>query len=466
VLTAAGHNSAPEAEIEGGLLPATNAVIVGEAAGAVGTVKLYGGTLAAPSVTRGGGQADLLFDGGAFRPTAEGQTLQGLTSAQVGAGGAWFDLSSATNFTLAQVLTTGGADGGRTKTGAGKLTVSGKQCYAGPTTVSAGTLRIPVGGSLSNVTALTVAPGAELELDSANTQTVSVASLTLGQASSAPASVTLAFLADGTANDQLAVSGPASLGVVAFKLVRVALNDAFGLNGTYTLATYTGSDPSTNGLSVANPAYGKTYTFAAASGALTVTVATDYSGAAGGAIWNATTGGSWFDSGNWVVAPGAGGAGQTVRFDDKIAAPSTVALGSAATVGQVIFSSANAYTLAGASQLSLDNGSGTQALVSVEAGSHTVSAPVQVSAEGAVVQAAAGAGLTLGGSVSGSGPLIKTAGGTLTAAAASARTGVTELQGGELVLKDGGTVGSGALVLNGGAGLRAAGSAPAALGNP
>ena len=465
VLVATAHNSAPEAEITGGSLSATNSVIVGEQSGSVATLKLNGGTFLAPNITRLSGLGNVQFNGGVFRPTAEGQTLQGLTSAQVGAGGAWFDLSSATNFTLAQALTTAGADGGLTKTGAGKLTVSGKQLYAGPTTVSEGTLRLPVSGSLSNVTALAVSPGAAFELDSANTQTVGVASLTLGQAASAPATVTLALLSDGSANDRFAVSGPVSLGVVAFKLVRVGLNDAFGLNGTYTLATYAGSDPVTTGLSVANPAYGKTYTFAAASGALTVTVATDYTGAAGGAIWNAATGGSWFDSGNWVVAPGAGGAGQTVLFDDKIASPSTVTLGSAATVGQMIFNNSNAYTLAGEAQLSLDNGAGTQAVVSVETGSHTVSAPLQVPGEGVLVHAVTGTGLTLGGSVTGSGPLIKTSGGTLTAAAASARSGVTEVQGGELILKDGGSIGSGALVMNGATGLRASGSALAALGN-
>jgi autotransporter-associated beta strand protein len=464
VLNAAGHASAPEVEIAGGLLSASNAVVVGEAAGVIGTVRLTGGALAAPNVTRGGGQAHLLFDGGAFRPTAEGQTLQNLTSARVGAGGAPFDLSQTASFTLGQALTTDGADGGVTKTGAGKLIVSARQSYAGPTLVSEGTLLIPVSGGLSNVTALTVAPGAALELDAANTQTVSVASLTLGAPASAPASVTMALFADGTANDRLAVSGPLSLGAVSFTLVRGWLADAYPMNGTYTLITYAGTDPDTSELSVANPAYGKRYTFAAAAGALTVTVATDYTGAAGGAIWNVATGGSWSEAGNWVVAPGAGGAGQPVRFDDKIAAPATVTLDSPATVGQLFFNNANAYALAGSAQLSFDNGAGTQALVSVEAGSHAVTAPVSVPAEGLRVHTVTGAGLTLGAS-SGDGPLVKTSGGTLTAAAASDRTGSTEIQSGELVLRDGGTVGSGELVLNGTVTVRAAGSAPAALAN-
>jgi autotransporter-associated beta strand protein len=466
VFTPAGHNSAPEAELLGGLLTATNTVFVGEQAGSVATLKLNGGTLVAPNIARVNGQGHVQFNGGVFRPSADGQTMQSLTSAKVGAGGARFDLSLANAYTLSQALTTDGADGGLTKTGAGTLVVSGRQRYDGPTLVSEGTLRIPFAGSLSNVTFLTVSPGAALALDTANTQTVSLAGMTLGADAASPVGVTLAFLADGTANSRLAAAGPVALGTVAFTFVRAGLGDAFGLNGTYTLITYTGADPSFAGLSVANPQYGKRYAFAADSGVVTVTISADYTVETGGATWKAETGGTWSDAGNWVTAPGAGGAGQRVRFDSSITAPATVTLDAAATVGTAYFSSANAYTLAGSEELALNNGASTQALVSVELGSHTLAAPVAVSDEGVVVQTPLGTALTLAGAVSGSGPLVKIAGGPLTVSAASTRTGATEIQGGELYVKDGGSVGSGELVLDGAAGLRAVGTAPSTLSNP
>ena len=463
VLTAAGHNSAPEVEVAGGLLSATNSVIVGEQTGVSATLKLNGGTLAAPNIIRINGAANVLFNGGVFRPTSDNQTLQGLTSAKVGANGALFDLSRVSAFTLSQVLTTDGADGGLTKTGAGTLVVGSKQCYAGPSLVSGGTLRIPIAGGLSNVTALTVSPGAALALDTANTQTVSLAGLTLGAPSASPVAVTLAFFADGTANSRLAVSGPVSLGEVTFTLARVGLGDEFGMNGTYTLITYTGADPDTTGLSVSNPLYGKLYTFSAVSGSVTVKVESDYTGAA--AVWSAPGGGAWETAGNWAAAPGVGGVGQQVRFDSSITAPATVTVsGGDVTLGTVYFNNTNAYTLSGTSTVTFDKGA-TQAVVNVESGFHALAVPVTLSNGGLTVNPASGAGVTLGGTMSGLGPLVKIGAGDLTVSQANPRTGVTELKAGALELAGGATLGSGAVVFDGGSGVRVIGTGSVTVAN-
>ena len=465
-LVSAGHNAAPEFEITGGLLTVTNQFYVPEQAGAVASVKLNGGTVVAPNIVRVNGQANVIFNGSVFRPSADAQTLQGMTSAKVGTGGALFDLSLVNTYTLAQTLTTDGGDGGLTKTGAGRLVISAKQFYAGPTVISAGSLRLPVTGGLSNATALTVSPGASLLLDTANVQTVPLGGLTLGASAATPVSVELSFALGGTSNDLFAVNGNVTLGNVALTLLQAGARDAFALNGTYTLMTYTGTAPDVSGLSVANPLVGKIYTFAAVSGAVTVKIEADYSGSAGAAVWKATGGGAWETAGNWSVAPGAGGVGQQVRFDASITAPANVTVsGGNVTVGTVYFNNTNAYTLSGSSALTFDNGA-TQALVSAESGFHAITVPMTLSNGGLTVIPALGSGVTLGGTMSGSGALAKTGGGDLTVTQPNPRTGVTSLNAGAVELSGGATLGTGVVVIDGGTGVRVIGSGAVTVANP
>jgi autotransporter-associated beta strand protein len=181
----------------------------------VATLNLDGGTLTAQNIEerqcRGLRRPELRWR----RVAARGgeHDLQALTAANVGAGGATFDLSQVSSYTLAQTLThdasVGGTDGGLTKTGSGKLVVSAAQRYDGPTLVSEGSLGLPSSGSLSNATSLTVSPGASLILDASAVQTVSLSGLTLGGAS--PAYLTLAFASDGSSNDHFVVDGPVTL---------------------------------------------------------------------------------------------------------------------------------------------------------------------------------------------------------------------------------------------------------------
>jgi autotransporter-associated beta strand protein len=346
-----------------------------------------------------------------------------------------------------------GTDGGLTKTGAGTLTVSVAQNYNGPTVVAAGTLFLPAGGSLSNATALTVSPGAALRLDTSALQTVALSGLSLGGVS--PAYATLAFSADGLSNDVLAVSGTLTLGQAALTLLTAGTASDYALNGTYTLFTYTGAAPAVDGLSVANRSPGKTYTFAAASGAVTLTIGTDTAGADGTPVWTATGGGAWRTSANWSIAPGTGGAGQPVRFDASISAPATVALsGGDATVGKLFFNNANAYTLAGASKLIFDGGTGTQSVLAVEVGTHALTLPATVSTNGLQVRLEKNTSLVLGGVIDGPGSLIKTGLGDLTVTNAQPRTGTTEMRSAALEVGGAADFGSGSLIFNGGAGIR------------
>lgn len=442
-------------------------IFLGYGTGSTATLHLDGGTVIAQNLDSGGGaEGHVIFNGGVLRPSENNELLRTLSSATVSAGGAVLDISLVDGSTLKKTLqhdmALGGGDGGLTKTGAGTLTIGVAQAYDGPTVVTEGTLSLPLSGVLSNVTALTVSPGATLLLDAGAVQTLSLGGLSLGTPAAAPVNLTLSFAADGSTYDTLAVNGSATLGDVALTLQRVGQTETFAVNGAYSLITYTGADPVVTGLSVTNPLYGKKYTFTAGAGVIILTISSDTSGAS--YVWTASAGGAWESSGNWALAPGAGAPGQPVRFDSAATTPATVTVSSAVTLGAAYFNNANAYTLAGSSDMTFDNGS-TQALVSVESGDHVLALPVIVANGGVMVETAFGAGLTLAGSVSGNGALIKSGAGALTVAAGSSRTAVTQILRGGLIL-DGGNTGTGELVLDGGDGIKAGATGAATVVNP
>ena len=462
---AGGFPFAPEAEIEGGTFTALDTVILGEKTDVSATLTLNGGTLVTPKITRGTGEAHLIFDGGVFRPSKDSEGLQGLTTLRADARGATFDLSLIDAFYLGQAIT---GDGGFTKTGAGVLVFNAKQAYTGTTVVEDGRLRLTATGGLPNGAALAVEPGAELAFDAATIHTVNLSTLTLGDAAPAtPAMLTFKFSADGTTNDLLAVGGTVDLGTVDLTLLTAGRTDAFGQNGTYTLMTYTGTAPGLSGLRVTNKLYGKAYTFAAADGSVTLTISVDYAGGTGGAaVWKHTGGGDWATSGNWTALP-ANAPGASARLDSSITAPAEITVAAPATVGELFFNSTNGYTLAGTGPLALDSGADdTPAALNIEAGSHTFALPVTVADAGLEVRTTENTETLFAGNVSGSGPLVKSGYGDLAFSGANDRTGLTEMSKGALVLHNGGTPGTGEIVINKeGAGIRVTGTLPATLDN-
>ncbi len=138
---------------------------------------LSGGTLSVPQViassTTGGSTFN--FNGGILKPTASITSfLQGLTAANVRAGGAIID-TAGFNITIAQALLNGGgADGGLTKRGAGTLKLTGPNTYTGSTTIQAGTLELAQSvPTLATNSTISISGNASLQLDnSAVTNTV------------------------------------------------------------------------------------------------------------------------------------------------------------------------------------------------------------------------------------------------------------------------------------------------------
>lgn len=114
-----------------------------------GVVNLDGGTIRTQQVdTTGTGAASSTFNfnGGTLVALSSNATfLQGLTAANVKAGGALIDTNGNT-ITIAQTLLDSGT-GSLAKLGAGVLTLTGNNTYLGSTTISTGTLSVGNGGS-------------------------------------------------------------------------------------------------------------------------------------------------------------------------------------------------------------------------------------------------------------------------------------------------------------------------------
>ncbi len=127
-----------------------NTLSLGNGTAGVGTYNLAGGTLTVGGVTSGNGAGTFHFAGGTLRAGASSTTfLQGLTTADIGPGGATID-TNGYDVTVSQNIQSGTAagtaDGGLTKVGAGTLTLTGTNAYTGDTTVNAGTLAVAAGG--------------------------------------------------------------------------------------------------------------------------------------------------------------------------------------------------------------------------------------------------------------------------------------------------------------------------------
>lgn len=165
----------------------------------------------------------------------------------------------------------------------------------------------------------------------------------------------------------------------------------------------------------------------------------------GAGIWNAATGGAWGTgaSGNWTSAEGVAAAPGTfagftstdmATFGGTVPAGSaTITLGAAnPSLAAVTFANAAAgYQLAGGT-LTLDGGT-SAALVTVTAGTHGIGSAVAI-VNGATLDAAAAARLTIAGAISGSGGVRKSGAGAVTLAGNNAYSGVTTVSQGTLFL--------------------------------
>ena len=222
--------------------------------------------------------------------------------------------------------------------------------------------------------------------------------LSLGSAS--PAATLEVDFAPGT-NDTIAVtaSGGLVLTNTVVNLYCAGTGLPFAEPGTYTLFTYAGtlSGDVPLLLSAGNPQPGASYTFSndTANARVLLTIGNTSGGTS--VIWKNPASGAWSLGSNWDSGSAPGGTGVVPLFGLAITSPSTVALGTAYTVGGLTFNNASyGYTLSGGS-LTFDN-SGPTPAITVNAGSHTLDTALNGSS-GLSVSTASNATLILGSNV-------------------------------------------------------------------
>lgn len=401
-----GHSTNTTATlVQTGGRVAVDRLVLGRTPLASAAYRLNGGELAYSQIVCGDrdvAAATLHLNGGVCRPSATAAALSGLPDVRVGSGGARFSPDGA-SYTIAQDLAhddSADVDGGLAKLGTNRLVfASTASTYNGPTVVEAGTLQVT--GELPASSQLRIASGGVFQAGGGADRTLSVSSVALSDG----AAFEFAFAADGASNDRIALGDASGLaGAASFRLLAADGLD-FAKDGEYTLFTYGAGTPDVSAFAVQNRVYGKSYSFAAADGVVTVKIGAD----AAASVWNVDADGAWTAAGNWTSAPGSR-AGARARFADATTAPRTVDV-SGVTAGGIWFDSPFKYTLAG-SGMTLDN-DGRAVVLSAAGGQHAVSAPL-TSAGDVEVVLAKDAGLALG-QVSGADAAVRTKGpGTLT----------------------------------------------------
>lgn len=346
-----------------------------------------------------------------------------------------------------------------TKVGAGTLTLANPtNTLTGNTTITTGTLAlsgastnnlgasptVKVGaGATLNVTGLTAATlalasgqtltgtgtvtggvsagtGAALSPGNFSTGSAGPGTLTLGDLSLTTGSTLNFGLSSGnlhgaltTAASLLSVQALSVGAGVGINLFQPNTTLQYATNGVYDLfqavSAPTGATLNAN-FTILNPVAGGTYSFDYDGTFVKLSI----SGLALAGLWNVDADGVWSLAGNWSGGiPGV--VGDSAIFGSTITAPRTVTLDSARTISQVTLSSAQAYTIGGASTLTLDGGA-NPATVMDDLGSHTIAAPVSLNTNLSVSVANAADTLTMSGVVgnaSGTRTITKTGPGTL-----------------------------------------------------
>jgi autotransporter-associated beta strand protein/T5SS/PEP-CTERM-associated repeat protein len=150
----------------GGTVDAMGLLLARES-GVSGTYNMSGGELRVPTITAGPGAAEFNWSGGVIRPRSGGNLTVSMPLTLTGMGAA-FDSSdaggAARTITVSAAIGKDGGSWGLTKQGAGTLTLGAANTYTGATDIAAGTLKLGPAGSIAQSSAITIHPGATLDV--------------------------------------------------------------------------------------------------------------------------------------------------------------------------------------------------------------------------------------------------------------------------------------------------------------
>ena len=443
------------------------------------TYNLNGGILTVPQIqyaaTSGSGTFN--FNGGTLKPTASTTTfMQGLTAANVMAGGAIID-TTGKNITIGQELVDGGGGGGLTKNGNGTLSLTGGCSYSGPTVVNAGTLAVDT-THLPDLNALTVSNASlNLSLDNGLTalltgnitfQGNTVLNLDFGTTTSpySPAIYANGYTVSNTGTNVINITG------------------SHLVNGQYPLI-YTGGSVPTNNFKLGTLPTGVIATLTNSGSSLDLLITASgqtltWYGANGSGnpltTWDINSSMNWNNGGAKYLQYATNSYGDNVTFDDTLytASDANITLNSPVVPASVIFNNgstpysvtgsggiggATSLTISGSGSVFLGTSNSFSGGTVISAGTVVVTNDKALGASSGVVTLAGGtlqfsnstasvrgisvtanstidvasnATAQLSGSVSGSATLTKAGNGMLTLAGNNAYTGPTTVSAGTL----------------------------------
>ncbi|HZZ43163.1 MAG TPA: autotransporter-associated beta strand repeat-containing protein [Tepidisphaeraceae bacterium] len=200
----------------------------------------------------------------------------------------------------------------------------------------------------------------------------------------------------GTASDVVNILNPGALTLNGGS-INIIVGSGFG-TGTYTLLDYSGSfSGNVTNLTIGNVPSGYSYSLTnnANNTSIDLHVVPLISGSSS---WGVDASGVWLSSPNWAggIVPNA--ASQVATFGPVITANRTVTVGSAQTVGSLVFNSPYSYTLQGSFATTLSSTGGST--VSVLNGNDFIASPLVLS--GATTFNMSGGSLTVSGNLTGS----------------------------------------------------------------
>ena len=489
-----GNSDASSSDVltlgSGASLTTTNAYLT-ETLGCTGTVNINGGTwtnahdlfqssvedatISFLNINSGGSvTAEGIVASGTWTTTLDNGSINLTSTSQRSAENDWVISAgggSITNVADLYLNGTVSGSGALSKSGAGKLTISGTHTRTGNTTVNAGTLSLST-ASLADAADVSLATGSILDLGFTGNDTVRTifingvkqATGTWGSLTSTAAHKTAQITGTGLLNVTGANTAPTMTSIspisgatedtpftITYAALAAAANEADADGDAISfLVTFTGSGaltkngaavvagsttlaagegfvwtPSANTFDAQTAFFAKAYDGIVASSngvAVTVIVAA----VVDGPIWTGNEATSkWSDATNWIdlTVPLST---DTVQFNG--AASYAIDLNGNRTVGGLIFGGSNAFSLSGNTITLSHAGS----LVSSGTASHSIASAFTLQGEG-TVNTGGTANVTLSGALSGIETLTKTGAGTLTlSGSTSSFTGDTTLSAGTL----------------------------------